>query len=120
MFLLGLFSTLFLSCEHELKEGIIINKYEEPERTYLYMMPIPHTVSSGKTTSTYFTYIPIIMHDDRDFVIIIHGLTDNGQEKDERFYLPQSIFDQLKLGQHFCVTDDCDKEPNEDKKLIKS
>lgn len=33
--------------------------YIEYRYSYLYMMPIPHTVSNGKTSSTYFTYIPM-------------------------------------------------------------
>lgn len=115
--LIVIVSLILLSCEHELKEGTIVIKYEEPERNYWYMMTIPHTFSTGKTTTTYYTYIPIMMHDDRDFVITIHGTTDKGEEKDETFYLTESTFIKLKLGQRFCVSDDCTKSPNEDTKL---
>ena len=36
--------------------------YTEYRYKYLFMQPIPHTVRSGKTTITYFTYIPIYHH----------------------------------------------------------
>ena len=36
--------------------------YIEYRYSYIYLMPIPHVVKSGKTTITYFTYMPIIHH----------------------------------------------------------
>ena len=115
IFFFAIVTSLF-SCKHELKEGTIVNMHIEPERSYMYMMPIPHTISTGKTSSTYYTYIPIMMYDDRDYVIKLHGVTDNGKEKDETFYVNQSTFEKLKLGQRFCVNEDCTKEPNKDTK----
>lgn len=34
--------------------------YIEYRYRYNYMMPIPHTISNGKTTTTYFTYMPMV------------------------------------------------------------
>ncbi len=36
--------------------------YVEYRYSYTYMMPIPHTMRSGKSTITYFTYIPTTHH----------------------------------------------------------
>lgn len=36
--------------------------YTEYRYKYLFMQPIPHTVRSGKSTITYFTYIPTYHH----------------------------------------------------------
>ena len=36
--------------------------YIEYRYSYTYMMPIPHTMRSGKSTITYFTYIPTTHH----------------------------------------------------------
>lgn len=33
--------------------------YIEYRYSYIYLMPIPHTISTGKTTTLYFTYIPM-------------------------------------------------------------
>jgi hypothetical protein len=107
---------LLCACRHELKNGKIVQMHIEPERTYMYMMPIPHTMSTGKTTSTYFTYIPMMMHDDEDYTIRMHGFTEKGEEKDETFYVSKSTYDKLKLGQDFCVSEDCSKNANKDRK----
>lgn len=113
IFFFAIVISLF-SCKHELKEGTIVNMNIEPERSYMYMMPIPYTISTGKTTSIYYTYIPVMMYDDRDYVVKLHGITDNGKEKDETFYVNQFTFEKLKLGQRFRVNEDCTKEPNKD------
>ncbi len=114
--MLAAVALLLTSCKHELKEGTVVNMHVEPERSYMYMMPIPHTISTGKTTSTYYTYIPIMMYDDRDFVITLHGTTKDGEVKDETFYLSEATYNRLKLGQQFCVNEDCSKSPNKDTK----
>lgn len=36
--------------------------YIEYRYSYSYLMPIPHSVSNGKTTTTYYTYIPMTGH----------------------------------------------------------
>lgn len=40
------------------EEQLVNQDYQEYRYSYPYMIPIPHVVSNGKTTTTYFTYIP--------------------------------------------------------------
>jgi len=73
---------VLFSCGHKLKKGVITQMYIEPERNYIYMMPIPHTITVGKTSSTYFTYFPMMMHDDADYVttILMHRSTTSKKQ----------------------------------------
>jgi hypothetical protein len=80
-------------------------------------MPIPHTTMVGKSNITTFTYIPMMMHDDEDYVITVDGYTDEHEEKIERFYLTKEKYNCLSVGQYFNVDKDCSDQPNEDKKL---
>ena|ERR1700748_2036887 len=110
-----LFLILACSC-NELKEGTITKKYTEPEHDYLYMLPIAHTISTGKTTSIYFTYIPVMMHDDEDFVIEITGKNHLGENLIEHFYTSKERYNKLDIGKFICVDETCNREPNEDTK----
>ncbi len=110
------FLMLLQSC-NELKEGTVTKMHIEPARDYIYMMPIPHTIRSGKTSSTYYTYIPIMMHDDPDYVITLHGVTDDNEERTEDWYVSESTYSGLKTGRKFCVSEDCSKESNDDTKI---
>lgn len=112
-----LFAITILSCGHRLKEGVVKQMYIEPERTYIYMMPIPHTIRSGKVTTTHYTYIPVTMHDDTDYVIVVHGHDEENEELEEKFYLNESQYKCISKGDNFKVTEDCSNESNKDRKL---
>lgn len=106
--------SILLSCD-TLKEGKVISKYIEPAHDYLYMMPIPHTVSTGKTTSTYYTYIPVWMHDDEDYVITLDGFTEKEhKEVQKTFYVSKSRYNSIRLGQIVCIDNACSESPNDD------
>lgn len=101
-------------CQHELKEGVIVAKHYEPSRDYIYMMPVAHMRMIGKVSSPYYTYVPILMHDDADYWVDIHGLTEKGKEKTESFYISSNRFDTVEIGKTFCVDSSCSKESNKD------
>ena len=119
MFLLvGIFG-----CGKKLTEGEVISKVIEPESTYLYMMPIPHTQTVGKTTTTYFTYIPVYMYDDEDYRITIRGVVGKKgkyeteyEEVTETYYLYKGDFDKINVGDYFIAQNES-TEPNEDVKV---
>jgi hypothetical protein len=106
--------SLFLVACNTLKEGKVMSKGIEPERDYLYMMPIPHTISSGKTSSTFYTYIPIWMHDDEDYYVNIKGVNNANEEVEETFYISKPRYECLKGGDFFKVDDDCSAIANAD------
>lgn len=99
------------SC-HQLHDGVVIKKEVEPARRYIYMHPIPHRI--GKITT--YTYIPVTMYDDEDYVVTIDGFTDSHEERVEAFYVSKSKFECLKKGDHFYITEDCSTSPNDDEK----
>ena len=104
--ILGLGLIGMLGC-NPIKEGDIIAKRYEPERTYLYMMPIPHTQTIGKMTTTTFTYIPVWMRDDEDWVITIQNYNKRHKLKQREIYVPANRYDTLKVGQYFCIDSNC-------------
>jgi hypothetical protein len=112
IFLIAL--ALLFACENELKEGTVVGKFIEPAHTYTYLMPIPHTLTTGKTTTTYFTYIPMIMYDDEDYTLSVKGFTDDGEQKTEIFYVSKSYYDCVSSGTHFVANKNCSRSPNED------
>lgn len=115
--IIGLLVVLSFSCGHKLKEGVVTFMYIEPERDYVYLMPIPHTISTGKITSTYYSYIPVMMHDDTDYVIQITGHDQENRDLTESFYVTSTQYNCLRMGDKFKVTEDCSRETNKDIKL---
>ena len=87
-FLLGTSLMCLLGCS-KMDEGTIVNKEIEPENTFFYLMPIPHTMSTGKIITTFFTYVPILMYDDKDYVITIESANKKGDIVHKKFYVPQ-------------------------------
>lgn len=95
------------SCDN-ISEGIIYEKTIEPERTYMYLMPIAHTISTGKNTTTYFTYIPMWMYDDQDYVIKIkHYNTKKDKMKTRSVYVTPETYNCFNEGDYFAVGDNC-------------
>lgn len=103
---------IIAGCKHEITNGTVTEAYIEPARDYIFMMPIPHKV--GKVT--FFTYIPIPMHDDADYVLTVDGFTKDGEEKLEKFYVTEDIYRKHKIGSGFCYQAGCSDQPNEDQK----
>lgn len=98
------------SC-NKLHDGTVIKMHIEPERTYTYLMPIYHRI--GKVTTV--TYIPIIRHDDEDYVITIDGFTEEDhEERIEDFYVSKAKYECIKVGDHFYIDKDCSDSPNDD------
>lgn len=99
---------LSIAC-NRLEEGVVTTKQVEPARDYLYMMPIYH--STGK--SGFYTFIPLMMHDDEDYRVSIVGVTD-GETLEETFYVSRAKYECLAIGSRFKVDSDCSTEPNDD------
>lgn len=53
-------SILLFGCD-KIKDGKIISKWHESEYTYIYLMPMPIVTTIGKTTTTSFIFIPMVM-----------------------------------------------------------
>jgi hypothetical protein len=104
--LLSLTLLLFISC-NRLESGVIIQKETEPERVY---QTLQH-IQIGKVA----TYIPITHFDDEDYKITVHG-SINEKEVTEVYYIPESNYDTLKLGDVVCLKG-WSKKPNNDTKI---
>ena len=107
---------LLLAC-NELKEGTIISMQVEPEREYMYMMPIAHTSPCGKTTITTFTYIPVMMYDDEDYSITIKGHNSENEELVDTFYVTRKSYQCLSVGDFIKVDEGCSKDSNQDQRI---
>jgi len=86
----------FTSC-NKLKEGIIIEKWYEPTRKYVSVMPI----STGKT----IIMIPYIITDYEDWCIKIKGKYKN-EERIETIYVSQKLYENLKIGSNLKLNND--------------
>ncbi len=112
----GLAATVALSsagCEAApvIQQGEVIQKTDMPARDWLYLQPIPQTNCTpiGKTTSctTYFTYIPVPMHDPEAWSIEIQNCNVPGQEAgkcfDREVAVPQGTYNELSVGDQYAV-----------------
>lgn len=101
-------TVFFLSSCQKMKYGTIVEKWHEPYRTYMYMMPIVH--STGKTT-----YIPMIMHDNEDWCIKVTGIGTKGDTITRTYYVDRIAYDTLTIGKFICVDGACDEDNNNTK-----
>lgn len=104
-------AVFFLSSCQKMKYGNIVEKWHEPERTYMYMMPIVH--STGKTI--YTTFIPMIMHDNEDWCVKVMGIGTKGDTITRTYYVDRIAYDTLTIGKFICVDGACDEDNNNTK-----
>ncbi len=97
-----LYCMIFLtSCSNKLKEGDIIEKWYEPENTYVTFIPL--LISSGKSATTII--VPYLVTDYEDWCIKIKG-RHRGKEIVETFYVSQNQYEHLSIGDHIKLKDD--------------
>jgi hypothetical protein len=89
---------LLSSCGHHISEGVVVSKKYEPARSYVIMQPI----LVGKMT----TLIPITYFDDEDFILYVQGITEEGEEKKESFYVTKAMYEETKKGDTVCFRND--------------
>ena len=104
-----LFVVLFCSaCTPQLKQGTVVNKAHEPERTYVSLMPI--MIGCGKNCFTTMM-IPYSVYDDEDFILTVKGITKEGKEITELWYVNEKLFNNSKINQEIIFSNtDVDKE----------
>lgn len=98
---------VLFSCQ-KLKYGNVTERWHEPRRTYMYMMPIVH--SNGKTSWT--TFIPMTMVDNEDWCIKVTGIGVKGDSITRTYYVDATAFDTLTIGKFICVDGACDEDDN--------
>lgn len=111
LFAVSLCITFFLIGCQKMKYGNVIEKWHEPERTYLYMMPTVRQV--GKTSFT--TFIPIMMHDNEDWCIKVTGIGIKGDTITRTYYVTPTAYDTLSIGKFICIDGACDEDKNNTK-----
>lgn len=95
--ILSIFCLLFLGCGKRITEGDIVEKWHEPERTWVQVVPI--TISNGKTTTT--TYVPMTQVDDEDWIIQIEAVLDDGETKTRNFYVSREVYETVDIGDYY-------------------
>lgn len=88
---------LLSSCNH-LEKGKVVKKIYEPSNTYPIFIPM----RIGRVT----TLIPMIMHDDEDFILEISGI-HNSDTLNERVYVTKNCYNNLSVGDSWVKTQDC-------------
>ena len=107
VFQLGIAAILLLcavlfGCKNKLKEGYVVDKWYEPESSYMIMIPI--TISDGKNRTTVYQYYWI--EDNEDWGVKIKGIY-KGDEKTERVYVSKQQYECLQTGSHLVIGKDC-------------
>ena len=99
MVLLSLFLVLSLAGCSSAKEGRVYEKVYEPESTFIMIMMIP--IPAGK--STVMTPLPMIVHDDEDWILKVESYTDRGQRVTSSFYVNEDVYAQYLVGDWYSV-----------------
>lgn len=101
---------LFTSCQ-KMKYGNVVEKWYEPESHYMMLMPM--TISTGKSTTTIM--IPYYIHDNEDWCIKVTGIGVKGDTITRTYYVDKIAFDTLSVGKFICVEGACDDDENNTK-----
>lgn len=114
-----LFFVLFIviscsACTPQLEKGTIVNKSYEPENTFISLMPI--MIGCGKNCFTTMM-IPYSVYDDEDFILTVKGVTDEGKEITELWYVNEKIFNNSEMFQEISFSNSNADKDDELKKL---
>jgi len=94
-------SVLILSlagCGTALKQGTLVKKVHEPERSWVQMMPI--------TTGSVTALIPIVHEDDEDWVFVIEDSSPASKRSRQcKIYVSQEVFARHQEGDWIEVAD---------------
>ena len=94
-----------------MKYGNVVEKWHEPESHYMMLMPM--TISTGKSTTTMI--IPYYIHDNEDWCIKVTGIGVKGDTITRTYYVDEMAFDTLSVGEFICVDGACDDDENNTK-----
>lgn len=100
-------SLFLLSCQKQ-KYGTITEKWHEPARTYMMLMP----VSTGKVT----VLIPYFIYDNEDWCIKVNGVTEKGDTVNRTYYVSPEAYDTLNVGKFICIDGNCNEKDNNNTK----
>lgn len=103
---------LLTNCGETLKRGTIVEKRYEPERDYFIYLPM--TMISGK--SSYIFMMPMMMHDNEDFVITIKGRNPDNEVQVETYYVSKKQYECMTVGDTFVAGEDCSINDNNNSK----
>ena len=73
--------------------GMVIDKHHEPESTWTQTIP----VRSGEMTTT----VPVIHTDDEDWILVVRGWTQHGEETTEEFHVDSQTYESIRIGDQF-------------------
>ena len=89
-----LISLFIFSCSENLKQGKVIEKWYEPEKTVMQMIPITHQI--GK--NIYTTYMQIPIRQPEKYCISVKGIGERGDTLIKTFTIDKTIYDTISIG----------------------
>lgn len=98
------------SCQ-KMKYGNVVERWHEPPRTYIQLMPM--VICSGKTSTT--VLIPYEMHDNEDWCIKVTGIGVKGDTITRTYYLTPESYDTMFVGKFVCIDGACNDDNNNTK-----
>lgn len=103
-----LFAMLFtmVSCE-SITEGEVVGKSIQPPVVYHNTIIAP----AGKV----FIPMTYTYYDDEDYVIYVQGILESGDTTIQTFYVTQSAYNKINIGQHFISDSESSQSPKPDK-----
>lgn len=110
----AMLTVLLSGCGRELTEGEIIDKRHEPESTFV--MLIPMAMSCGKNCTTTI-FIPYVVHDDEDWILVVRGIDKDGEELTEDWYVSEKEYESAPVGRKEVYDDRVASRNDEHEKL---
>jgi hypothetical protein len=75
--------------------GRIVRKYHDPAYEWYSFMPL----MVGKV----IIMIPIYHFDDEDWVLVLEGTDQHGEQSDGELYVSRKTWNKVKVGQHYTI-----------------
>lgn len=87
--------------EPPLTSGIVIAKSYQPDKKWVQIILVPHTMRVGKMMTTNFTPVPMFHHSPEHWTILIQDEVDRKRQK--TLYVPHSTYEAISLGEKYLV-----------------
>lgn len=107
-------SAVLFACGSSVEEGEVIGVRHEDARTWTQLVPIPHTscstVNKITTCTTWYSFIPMVHHDDEDWVFTLRDCNGGGEpsERDCKtgdVYVSEQVYKNYQVGDYFFGSD---------------
>lgn len=108
-----IYMLILISCD-KLEEGVVINKWYEPNRTYTQLIPM--TTMAGKVPITIL--VPTTIYDNEDYCLTIKGKYDNKTIM-QTFYVTKNYYNSYNIGDSIKLNSGYSDSDKNNKKIVK-